>query len=97
MKKNIEGMELLKKILNEKTMIEKEARGLNINISKDDYIKGIYTGIAIVETIILESMGLEFKDVNTRKVNEICVENIRKQFENDLCDTNPFNDNRFGG
>lgn len=97
MKKNIEGMELLKKILNEKTMIEKEARGLNINISKDDYIKGIYTGIAIVEKIILESMGLEFKDVNTRKVNEICVENIRKQFENDLCDTNPFNDNRFGG
>lgn len=97
MKKNIEGMELLKKILNEKTMIEKEARGLNINISKHDYIKGIYTGIAIVETIILESMGLEFKDVNTRKVNEICVENIRKQFENDLCDTNPFNDNRFGG
>lgn len=97
MKKNIEGMELLKKILNEKTMIEKEARGLNINISKDDYIKGIYTGIAIVETIILEFMGLEFKDVNTRKVNEICVEDIRKQFENDLCDTNPFNDNRFGG
>lgn len=97
MKKNIEGMELLKKILNEKTMIEKEARGLNINISKNDYIKGIYTGIAIIETIILESMGLEFKDVNTREVNEICIENIRKQFENDLCDTNPFNDNRFGG
>lgn len=97
MKKNIEGMELLKKILNEKTRIEKEARGLNINISKNDYIKGIYTGIAIVETIILESMGLEFKDVNTRKVNEICIENIRKQFENDLCDTNPFNDSRFGG
>lgn len=97
MKKNIEGMELLKKILNEKTMIEKEARGLNINISKNDYIKGIYTGIAIIETIILESMGLELKDVNTREVNEICIENIRKQFENDLCDTNPFNDNRFGG
>lgn len=97
MKKNIEGMELLKKILNEKTIIEKEARGLNINISKNDYIKGIYTGIAIIETIILESMGLELKDVNTREVNEICIENIRKQFENDLCDTNPFNDNRFGG
>lgn len=97
MKKNIEGMELLKKILNEKTIIEKEARGLNINISKNDYIKGIYTGIAIIETIILESMGLELKDVNTREVNEICIENIRKQFENDLCDTKPFNDNRFGG